>query len=75
MPQKSAFEIIDIDHTDCHVLVEDRELGITIQVQFERKELIAVESLKPIPFCLVIKMELVKRKCFLSKFVSRIDDF
>ncbi len=62
----SAFEIIDINHADQVIVLEDKQLGFSIEVAFGDKELQAVKIVEPYAILITYEDGTSEKKRFLK---------
>ncbi len=66
MSELSAFEIIDINHADQVIVLEDKKLGYSVEVPFGDKELRSVKVVEPYAILLTYEDGTSEKKEFLK---------
>lgn len=62
----SAFEIVDINHNERVIVLEDKQLGFSVEVAFSDKELQSVKLIEPYVILLTYEDGTSEKKRFLS---------
>ena len=66
MCELSAFEIVDINYAEKLIVLEDKELGCTVEVAFGDKELQSVKVIEPYTILLIYEDGTAEKKQFLE---------
>ena len=62
----SDFSVFDINHADRVIILEDKNLGLFVEVPFEDKELIAVNVVEPYAILLTYEDGSTEKKQILE---------
>ena len=66
MCELSAFEIVDINYDEQLIVLEDKELGCSVEVAFGDKELQSVKVIEPYTILLIYEDGTSEKKQFLE---------
>lgn len=66
MCELSTFKIVDINYNDRVIVLEDKQLGLSVEVTFDNKELLSVKVIEPYTIMLTYEDGTSERKHFLS---------
>ena len=66
MDKLSDFSVFDINHADRIIILEDKNLGLYVDVPFQDKELLAVNVVEPYAILLTYEDGLTEKKQILE---------
>ncbi len=66
MYELSAFEIVDINYTDRVIVLEDKQLGYSVEVAFGDQELQSVKIIEPYAILITYQDGTSEKKEFLK---------